>query len=129
MIPFFLGFELFDEERQVLEANLAAFARSKDVRSVHGRISREVFEQLFMVDMSKQEDFIAHEAKVTLRKVHQSMKLKNMALISELETNYMTEQEKIRQEINRRSVKHFFFKACNLQSQELDNLVKWFDQD
>ena len=129
MIPFFLGFELFEEERQILEANLAAFARSKDVRSVHGRLSREVFEQLFIVDMRRDENISVEDAKVTLRKVHQSMQLKNLHLLSELENNYMTEQEKIRQEINRRSVKHFFFKACNLQSQELDNFVRWFDRD
>ena len=57
------------------------------------------------------------------------MRLKQISLISELEQNYQTSNEKVHKDVNIRTLKHFLFKTASLQSYELDNVVKYLDRD
>lgn len=68
-----------------------------------------------VVDHSKRQA-IANKADalVSLRKVKQAMNLKQVQLRSEMEANFLSNQEKQRMEVNIRSLKHFFFKTASL---------------
>ena len=48
MFPFFIGFELLDEENDLLQGFLDAFGRQISQGFVSGSIDRAVFEQLFI---------------------------------------------------------------------------------
>ena len=57
------------------------------------------------------------------------MQLKQLQLISELESSYLTPQERMHKEINIRSLKHFLFKMASLPTYEMDNFVLDLDRE
>lgn len=57
------------------------------------------------------------------------MGLKQISLVSELENNFLTPQERQRKEVNICSLKHFLFKTASLGTFEIDNLVRHLDKD
>jgi len=93
-------------------------------------MSRALFEQLFIIEPSLlNQRASVPEAKVTLKKVKTAMRLKQMALVTELQATYMSPQEKVHKEVNNRSLKHLLFKLASLQTYEMDNLVMWLDRE
>ena len=130
MVTFFLAYELHEDERSSLSSFLDAYGRQKDSRFVSGSLTREMFEQLCIVDRRRQVTVPNQsEAKATLTKVKSLLRLKQMQIVSEIEGTYQTPQERIHKEINARSLKHFLFKCASLTPYEMENLVRYLDKD
>ena len=129
---------MFPEEELVMEGFLDAFARTQNDRSVPGRLDRGTFEQLLIqdfttVDRTDRTSRVSvvprqADAKANLAKLKRAMRQKQVALVSELESTYMTPQEKQHAELNVRSLKHFISAVASLPSYEVDNIVRHLDR-
>lgn len=130
MVAYFMGLDLLPEEKAGVADFLDSFGRSKSSAYVSGKLPRAIFEQLFITDFASRaaQQVRPAEAKVTIRKIRQAMALKQISLVSELGSTYQTPNEKLHQDVNIRTLKHFLFKAASLPPYELDNVVKFLDR-